>query len=136
VSEGVKTPDGKKYGEVLTKTIEDLTGVESRFARLAHIVRGGSPTLRDRFTATRMGVRAVELLLEGKSNLVVCEIDGKITDLDINYALIADRNYKNKLKPGDLEKFTAEQVAAMKTLAAQRHEEMLDVYRMVAETSK
>ena len=93
-------------------------------------------TLRDRLTASRMGVRAVELLLDGKSNLVVCEIDGKITELDINYALIADRNYKNKLKPGDLEKFSAEQVAAMKALAAQRHEEMLDIYRMVEETSK
>lgn len=136
VSEGVFTEDGKKYGEVLAKKIDAETGVETKFARFAHVVRGGAPTLRDRLTASRMGVRAVELLLEGKSNLVVCEIDGKITDLDINYALIADRNYKNKLKPGDLEKFTDEQVADMKALATQRHEEMLDVYRMVAETSK
>ena len=136
VSEGVFTEDGKKYGEVLAKKIDAETGIETKFARFAHVVRGGDPTLRDRLTASRMGVRAVELLLEGKSNLVVCEIDGKITDLDINYALIADRNYKNKLKPGDLEKFSTEQVAAMKALAAQRHEEMLDVYRMVAETSK
>ena len=136
VSEGVFTEDGKKYGEVLAKKIEAETGIETKFARFAHVVRGGDPTLRDRLTATRMGVRAVELLMEGKSNLVICEIDGKITELDINYALIADRNYKNKLKAGDLEKFSAEQVAAMKALAAQRHEEMLDVYRLVAETSK
>lgn len=136
VSEGVLTEDGKKYGEVLAKKIQAETGIETKFARFAHVVRGGDPTLRDRLTASRMGVRAVELLLEGKSNFVMCEIDGKITDLDINYALIADRNYKNKLKPGDLEKFSAEQVAAMKELAAQRHAEMLDVYKMVAETSK
>ena len=136
VSEGVFTEDGKKYGEVLAKKIDAETSVETKFARFAHVVRGGDPTLRDRMTATRMGVRAVELLLEGKSNIVICEIDGKITDLDINYALIADRNYKNKLKPGDLDKFTAEQVAAMKALAAQRHEEIETIYKMVYETSK
>jgi 6-phosphofructokinase 1 len=135
-AEGMSLNNDHAYSEAFVKKLEAETGIETKFARLAHVVRGGTPTLRDRLTATRMGVRAVELLLEGKSNLVVCEIDGKITELDINYALIADRNYKNKLKAGDLEKFSADQVAAMKALAAQRHEEMLDVYRLVAETSK
>ena len=136
VSEGVLTQDGKKYGELLAPKIEAVAGIETKFARLAHVVRGGSPTLRDRFTATRMGVRAVELLLEGKSNLVVCEINGKIDTLDINYALIADRMYKNKLKHGDLDNFTPEQVAAMEALSAQRREEIAATYEMVAHTSK
>ena len=136
VSEGVLTAEGQKYGEVLAKKIDAATGVETKFARFAHVVRGGNPTLRDRFTATEMGVRAVELLLAGKSNVVICEIDGKITDLDINYALIADRMYKNKLKQGDLDAFGANQIADMKALAAQRKEEVATVYKMVAETSK
>lgn len=136
VSEGVLTPKGQKYGEVLAKKIDAETGVETKFARLAHVVRGGSPTLRDRFTATEMGVRAVELLLEGKSNVVICEIDGKICELDINYALIADRMYKNKLKPGDLDAFSADRIADMRALAAQRKSEISAVYKMVAETSK
>jgi 6-phosphofructokinase 1 len=136
VSEGVVTEDGKKYGEVLAKKIEAETGVETKFARLAHVVRGGNPTLRDRFTATEMGVHAVELLMEGKSNLVICEIDGKITELDINYALIADRYYKKKLKPGDLDAFSAEDVAKMEALAAKRHDELAEIYRMLSETSK
>ncbi len=136
VSEGVYTPDGKKYGEVLTKTIEELTGIETRFARLAHIVRGGNPTLRDRFTATRMGVRAVELLLEGVSNQVICEIGGEITSLDINYALIADRYYKNKLKEGDLDAFTPAQIESMKELAARRTQELRSLYRKLKQTSK
>ena len=136
VSEGVKTADGVKYGEVLTEKIEETTGVETRFARLAHIVRGGAPTLRDRFTASRMGVRAVEMLLEGKSNIVICEIDGQIVDLDINYALIADRYYKNKLKEGDLDAFTAEQVKDMEAIASKRREELADIYRMLKSTSK
>ena len=136
VSEGVVTEDGKKYGEVLAKKIEAETGVETKFARLAHVVRGGNPTLRDRFTATEMGVHAVELLMDGKSNLVICEIDGKITELDINYALIADRYYKKKLKPGDLDAFCAEDVAKMEALAAKRHEELSVIYQMLSETSK
>ena len=136
VSEGVVTDKGQKYGELLAKKIDAETGIETKFARLAHVVRGGSPTLRDRFTGTEMGVRAVELLLEGKSNIVICEIDGKITELDINYALIADRMYKKKLKPGDLDAFSAQQIAEMQALAAQRKEEMESVYKMVAETSK
>ncbi|MBQ3063932.1 MAG: ATP-dependent 6-phosphofructokinase [Clostridia bacterium] len=136
VSEGVVTADGQKYGEVLAKRIDAYTGIETKFARFAHVVRGGSPSLRDRFTATAMGVRAVELLLEGKSNVVICEIDGAITHLDINYALIADRMYKNKLKTGDLDPFTAAQIADMQKLAAKRKAELVAVSKMVVHTSK
>lgn len=136
VSEGVFTAEGQRYAEVLAKKIDAVTGVETKFARFAHVVRGGSPTLRDRFTATEMGVRAVELLLAGKSNVVICEVDGKITDRDINYALIADRMYKNKLKQGDLDAFDANQIADMRALAAQREERTSTVYKMVAQTSK
>ena len=136
ISEGVTTADGQKYGEVLAKKIEAATGIETRFARFAHVVRGGSPTLRDRFTATKMGVRAVELLLEGKSNVVICEVSGRIVDVDINYALIADRMYKNKLQQGDLDAFGAKEIADMRALAAQRKAEIEQMYQMVAKTSK
>ena len=68
--------------------------------------------------------------------MVICEIDGKITALDINYALIADRMYKNKLKPGDLDAFTEEQIEAMKRLAAHRAASLQRIYGMVAQTSK
>ena len=136
VSEGVRGANGQKYGEQLSQKIESTLGIESRFARFAHVVRGGSPTLRDRFTATQMGVRAVERLLQGKSNIVICDRAGKITDLDINYALVADRMYKNKLQPGDLDLFGADQIADMKALAARRRADIDTVYGMVAETSK
>jgi len=94
VSEGM----GEHFAENLTKTIQaKIPGIEARFARLAHVQRGGSPTLRDRLTATVMGNRAVELLIEGKKNLVVCMQNSKIIDLDIEYALNLDRRYKNKM---------------------------------------
>ncbi len=134
VSEGVFTTDdnGNKipYGEVLRGKIEEQTGVETKFARLAHVVRGGSPTLRDRLTATKMGVAAVELLLSGKSNRVVIEDNGEITDLDILFALTADRMYKNKLQDGDLDKFSEEDVQAMRDLCALRIEEISSLYKM------
>ena len=120
VSEGAFTEDGKPYSEYIAKVIGKETGVETKFARFAHVVRGGTPTLRDRFTATRMGAKAVELLLEGKSNLIIAEVAGELTPIDINFALITDRMYKGKLKDGDLEKFSKEDVAKMEEICAKR----------------
>ena len=131
VSEGVFDAYGKPYGEGLRKRIEERTGVESKFARLAHLVRGGSPTLRDRSTASKMGAKAVELLLEGKSNVVICEVDGSIVPVDISFALIADRLYKNTLKEGDLDKFTEEQVNEMKLIAEKRRKEVAERYDLI-----
>ena len=128
VAEGVQDADGKPFGEGLTKRIEAATGVESRFVRLAHIVRGGSPTLRDRLAASLMGEAAVKLLLEGKSNLVVCERNAKIVTFEINFALTLDKMYKNKLKPGDLDRFSATEIREMEVLAELRRREILDMY--------
>ena len=77
------------YAEQLAKTIQDKTGVETKFARLAHVQRGGSPTLMDRLVASEMGVYAVDQLLAGHSDLVVCKVDDKICCTDIKYALTA-----------------------------------------------
>lgn len=71
----------------MAKEIEAATGIESRATILGHVQRGGSPTVRDRVVASRMGARCVELLLEGKANRIVCEKDGKISDIDINEGL-------------------------------------------------
>ena len=128
VSEGVKDAEGRPYGEGLTRRIEARTGVESRFNRLAHIIRGGSPTLRDRLAASLMGEAAVKLLLDGKSNLVVCERDSKIVTYEINFALTLDKMYKNKLKPGDLDRFSAYEIREMEALAEMRRQEIRDMY--------
>jgi len=109
VSEGV----GSDYAPALTKKIQAMTGVETKFARLAHVVRGGNPTLRDRVLASSMGAVAVEELLKGNSNLVICERNGKIETREINYALMLDRMYKEKLQDGDLDRFDAETIAKM-----------------------
>ena len=134
VSEGVfEMVDGKKvpYGELLRKRIQEATGIETKFARLAHVVRGGSPSLRDRFTASKMGVRAVDLLLEGKSDLIVAEEYGKLIPTDIRFALTVDRMYKNKLQDGDLDSFSPEDIEKMKNICAQRTAKMQRYYSLV-----
>ncbi len=123
------------YSEAFAKRIEEATGIETKFARLAHVVRGGSPTLRDRVTAARMATRAVEELLAGKSDLVVCERGGKIVTTDINFALITDRMYKNKLREGDLDRYTEEQIAEMKAICEAKHQGFVDLYKIMDEIS-
>lgn len=126
VSEGA----GSDYGPALTEKIEKITKVETRFARFAHIVRGGSPSLRDRLLASRVGSFAVKELLEGKSNIVICERRGQIVSTDINYALILDRMNKGKLKDGDLDNFTAEEVERMKSEVAEKRAYMEELYNI------
>ena len=135
VSEGMFNSDGTPYSETLAKKIGAETGVETKFARFAHVVRGGRPTMRDRATATEMAVKAVEMLVEGKSNVVMCELDGDVTPVDINWALIADRMYKNKLKPGDLDAFSAEEIEDMKALCAKRQKEIENLYRVATDVA-
>ena len=98
--------------------------------RLGHIVRGGSPTLRDRLTATQMGANAVGCLLEGKSNVVMCVHEGRITTADINYALVLDRMYKGRLKDGDLDRFSPDAIAEMKSECAYKQAKMERLYRL------
>ncbi len=71
----------------LATRIEESTGFETRATILGHVQRGGSPTVRDRVIASRMGYHAVELLLEGKSNRVVSIKDDHLVDYDIEEAL-------------------------------------------------
>ena len=62
----------------LAEKIKDAAGYDYRVCVLGHIQRGGSPTARDRLLASRLGVAAVEALLEGQSNVMVGEIHGRI----------------------------------------------------------
>ena len=71
----------------MAKRIEEATGIETRATILGHMQRGGSPTCKDRVYASVMGAKAVELLMEGKSNRVVGYRQGEFIDFDINEAL-------------------------------------------------
>ncbi|MDE6957631.1 MAG: 6-phosphofructokinase [Lachnospiraceae bacterium] len=71
----------------MAKRIEERTGMETRATILGHMQRGGSPTCKDRVYASIMGVKAVELLCEGKTNRVVGYRHGEYIDFDIDEAL-------------------------------------------------
>ncbi|MDD5737520.1 MAG: 6-phosphofructokinase, partial [Candidatus Omnitrophica bacterium] len=58
-------------GQVLGELIEKKTGFETRVTVLGHIQRGGSPTAFDRVLGTRFGVKAVELVKQGKFGYMV-----------------------------------------------------------------
>ena len=121
VSEGV----GSDYAPALAKKIQSETGVETKFARLAHVVRGGEPTLRDRVLASAMGVMAANQLLLGKSNLVICERHGEIIATDIQYALTVDElNKGHEVDEKLLQSFTDEERASMRALIDERQKKL------------
>ncbi|AIY13913.1 MULTISPECIES: 6-phosphofructokinase [Cellulophaga] len=85
VAEGDKT--GKNVFELKEYVEEHLPIYDCRVSVLGHMQRGGSPSCFDRVLASRMGVRAVEALLEGKSSLMVGIQDNKITLTPISKAI-------------------------------------------------
>jgi 6-phosphofructokinase 1 len=77
VAEGDKT--GKNVFELKEYVEEHIPIYDVRVSVLGHMQRGGSPSCFDRVLASRMGVKAVEALLEGKSSLMVGIQDNKLT---------------------------------------------------------
>ena len=53
-------------GDALAREIEERTGFETRVSVLGHVQRGGTPTPRDRVLATRFGLKAADLVHEGR----------------------------------------------------------------------
>lgn len=89
--------EGVGGAQELAKYIEAQTGIETRATILGHIQRGGSPTAFDRVLASRMGSKAVELLMEGKTAKVVGIKNNEIFDQDIVEAVALPRTFDQKL---------------------------------------
>ncbi len=85
------------HSDEIAKMLQEKTGIDARSTILGHVQRGGSPTVRDRVEATRMGYYAVELLEQGIGNRVVGIKDSKIVDYDIQEALSMHKEYDEKL---------------------------------------
>ncbi|HCU56286.1 MAG TPA: 6-phosphofructokinase [Clostridiales bacterium] len=67
--------------------LKERTGLSFRSTVLGYIQRGGSPSMEDRVLASRLGVRAVELLKDNKGGRVVGVKGGEVIDLPISEAL-------------------------------------------------
>ncbi len=84
--------EGAGSAAQIAKQIKETIDLDPRVTVLGHIQRGGCPTGRDRVNATKMGYTAVELLLEGKTNQIVCTRDGSFTHVDIAEGLSMVKN--------------------------------------------
>ncbi len=71
-------------GEWVANVIQRETGFETRAVTLGHVQRGGAPTLFDRMLATRMGVKAVDLIHEGKFGRMVAVKGDKFTSVPLS----------------------------------------------------
>ncbi|MBR4435985.1 MAG: 6-phosphofructokinase [Clostridia bacterium] len=67
--------------------IKEALGIEPRVTVLGHIQRGGSPSARDRETATRMGYYAVRALHEGRFNVIIATREGGIVAMPMDEAM-------------------------------------------------
>ncbi len=85
VAEGDKT--GKNIFELKEYVEENFPDYDVRVSVLGHMQRGGSPSCYDRVLASRMGVKAVEALLQGKTNLMVGVQDNELMLTPIHKAI-------------------------------------------------
>ncbi len=79
--------EGVSGGVELGKQIKQLTNLDTRVSVLGHIQRGGSPTAFDRVLASRLGARAVELLIEGQGGRAVGIENNRVIDEQIEEVL-------------------------------------------------
>ncbi len=83
----VVVAEGAGSANDIAAKITEKTGIEARSTILGHMQRGGSPTLRDRLAASTMGALAIDCIHEGRFNRVIVELNGRITDLDLDEGL-------------------------------------------------
>jgi 6-phosphofructokinase 1 len=73
-------------GARLAQEIEQRTGYETRVTVLGHVQRGGSPTPRDRVLATRYGLKAADLVHEGRFGQMAALHGDSIVDVSLEEA--------------------------------------------------
>lgn len=79
------------------KAIEDTSGIETKPQVLGYFLRSDRTSGADRILATRFGIHAVKLFLEGKTNRIVATSHGSLVDYDIEEALTMERHFDNEL---------------------------------------
>ena len=73
-------------GDALAREIEQRTGFETRVSVLGHVQRGGTPTPRDRILATRFGLKAADLVHEGRYGRMAALHGDAIVDVSLDEA--------------------------------------------------
>ena len=97
VAEGEKISGGAI--QVAEKVQKEYPDYDTRVTILGHIQRGGSPSAFDRVTASRMGVSAIEALIDDQKSIMIGLVNKEITHVPFNQAL----KNKKKLNPALVE---------------------------------
>ncbi|MGI6491172.1 MAG: 6-phosphofructokinase [Peptococcaceae bacterium] len=84
--------EGAASGIEVGQQIREITGFDTKVTILGHLQRGGSPTATDRILASRLGAKAVELLMAGETRKVVGVKDNQVVGVDIDEALAGSSN--------------------------------------------
>ena len=95
VTEGDKI--GKSVFELADYVDKNLKEYEVRVSVLGHMQRGGTPSCFDRVLASRLGVKAVELLLDGQTNVMVGQINNEIVTTDLELAVKGQHEINKEL---------------------------------------
>ena len=96
VAEGDKS--GKNIFELATFIEENMDEYEVRVSVLGHIQRGGSPSCFDRVLASKLGVGAVEALMNGKTGVMVGLHHQKVVSVDLLTAIKGDAKIDKELR--------------------------------------
>jgi 6-phosphofructokinase 1 len=84
-------------GTHVARILEELSGHETRATVLGYTQRGGSPSANDRILASRLGVRAVELLKADKGGMAVGIRENKIIEVPLDEAIARPEPVDNDL---------------------------------------
>lgn len=83
----IMVAEGEREGSIfdIAKMMEKEFGdMDVRVTILGHIQRGGSPTAYDRVAASRMGIAAVDALLNDQRSIMVGIVNNEITHVPLN----------------------------------------------------
>ena len=82
--------EGEVHGnahEIADKVLSELPELDIRVSTLGHVQRGGTPTAFDRILASRLGMAAVEGLVNGKKGMMVGIVDNQIQYTNFKIAI-------------------------------------------------
>ncbi len=95
VAEGDQT--GKNVFELAKYVEVNLKEYEARVVIVGHIQRGGCPTTFDRVLASRLGVKAVEALLDGQQNIMVGFQNNRVEYTSLEHAIGLHRTINKEM---------------------------------------
>ena len=95
VAEGDKS--GKNVFELAEYVEENMPEYDVRVSVLGHMQRGGTPSCFDRVLASRLGVKAIEMIIENKTNLMIGLKNNTIITTDLEEAITGGHEMNKEL---------------------------------------